>query len=227
MKNLKKDTSLIVGQEYEKKFFDPFFKKIYMVKNNDMVLSYYQKQNVSIIFLDFDKKNTLNTIKEIRKIDREVVISLLVTDIPKNTLQELLPLHLSGCLQRPLDKNSFKKLFYEHILIDLNISKKDIIKIKSNYVFDREKIVLYNNKLSQVKLTKHESKLITLLSLSKDNFLTTESLEYCIWEEDSSQCDCNNRLKYLISNTRKKLPKDSLINIYGIGYKLLCEEAMC
>jgi len=227
MKNLKKDASLIVGQEYEKEFFDPFFKEIYMVKSNDMVLSCYQKHNISIIFLNFDEKNTLNIIKEIRKKDRDVVISLLVTDISKDILQELLPLHLSGCLKRPLNKNSFRELFYEHILIDLNISKRNRIKIKSKYVFDTEKTVLYNNKSSQIKLTKHESKLISLLSLSQDNFLTTESLEYFIWENESSLYDCNNRLKYLISNTRKKLPKDSIINIYGLGYKLLCEEEMC
>jgi len=223
MDKLKKDISLIVGQEEEKVFFDHFFKKVYMVENNDMILSLYQKYNISIIFLDFDKPNTLEIIKKIREKDREVVISLLLTDISKEKLHELLSLHLSGCLQKPLNKHSFEKLFDEHILVDLNIAKKNRIKIKPNYIFDVEEYLLYNHHDSEIKLTKHESKLISLLSISKNNFLTTEALEYSIWEEESFFCDCNNRLKYLINSTRKKLSKDSLINIYGTGYKLVCE----
>ena len=223
MDKLKKDTSLIVGQESEKKFFDHFFKEVYMVNNNDRILSLYQKHNISVLFLDFDKPNTLEIIKKIRKKDREVVISLLLTDISKEKLQELLPLHLSGCLKKPLTQHSFEKLFYEHILVDLNISKKNIIKIKPNYIFDIEEYLLYNHHASEIKLTKHELKLISLLSLSKNNFLTTEVLECLIWEKESSFCDCNNRLKYLINSTRKKLSKASIINIYGTGYKLICE----
>lgn len=222
MNNLKTDIALILGGEDEKKFFETFFKKIYITNSDEKIIDLYQKYNISIIFLDFEKKKTLKTIREIRKKDKEVVISLLITDIQKDILQELLPLHLSGCLKKPLSKKSFKKLFYEHILVDLNIKNK--IKIKSNYIFDTEKSVLYNNQSSTVKLTKQESKLIKLLSLSKDNFLTTESLEYEIWERESSFSNCNNRLKYLVNSTRKKLPKDSIKNIYGMGYKLVCEK---
>ena len=227
MNNLRKDTSLslIVGKKSEKNFFDHFFKKIYMVKSNDMILPIYQEHNISILFLDLDKEDTINTIKEIRKVDREVVISLLITNISKKELQELLPLHLSGYIKRPLTKNAFEKLFEEHILVDLERTKKNSkVKIKSKYIFDTEQSLLYDNKSSPINLTKHESTLLTLLSLAKNNFLTTEFLEYSIWEEQSLIYDCNNRLKYLVSSIRKKLPKNSLVNMYGSGYKLVCEE---
>jgi len=225
MNKIKKHISLIVGQADKKELFKDFFKEVYIVESNKLALSIYKKYNISILFLDFDKKNTINTIKEIRKVDREVVISILITDISNNELLELLPLHLSGILRKPLDRKSFEKLFNEHILIDLDIQQKESkIKIKSNYLFDTEQSLLYDNQFSPINLTKHESKLITLLSLSKNNFLTTESLEYSIWENDSSISDCNNRLKYLVSTTRKKLPKNSLVNMYGSGYKLVCEE---
>ncbi len=224
MNRLEQNISLIVGEKNEKEFFQQFFEKIYMHKNNDMVFSFYQKHHIPIIFLDFDKKNTLKTIKKIREIDKKVIISLLITDISKSELLELLPLHISGYLKRPLVKKSFEELFYNYILVDLNILEKNRVKIKPNYLFDTEQHILYDNKSSQIKLTKHESQIITLLSLSKNHFLTTEILEHSIWEEDSYIYDCNNRLKYLINSIRKKLPKDSLINKYGLGYQLLCES---
>jgi len=224
MNNLKTDVLLIVGEKEDELFFRDYFKEIYLLPNNEKVFFLYKKKNISIIFLDFNQKDTLHTIKEIRKRDKEVIIVILITSLSKKNLKDLLPLHLSGCLQKPFNKNSFEKLFQEHILFDLNISKRNKVKIKSHYIFDREEHLLYNSQFSQIKLTKHELKLLSLLSLSKNNFLTTESLEYSIWEDESSFCDCNNRLKYLVSTIRKKLPKDSLVNLYGSGYKLLCEE---
>lgn len=225
MNDLQKNIPLIVGGEDTKRFFEFFFNKVYMVSSNYEILSLYQKKNSSILFLDYDKKNSIDIINKIRQKDRYIVIFLLITAaISKEELERLLPLHLSGCMKKPYDFKIFEKLLRDNIFIDLNFSKKGKLKLTSNYIFNMDESILYDNKENKVKLTKQEFQLIKLFLESKNHFLTTEFLEYSIWEEESTKQDCNNRLKYLINSIRKKLPPNSIINSYGLGYKLVFDE---
>ena len=222
MNELKENIPLIVGGKDTKIFFESFFNKVCMLDNNE-VLSFLKKNN-SILFLDYDNEKTIELIHKIRKIDRYIVIFLLIKDISKKELEKLLPLHLSGFMKKPCNLEIFEKFLKDNILIDLNFFKKNKIKLNSTYIFDKNESILYDNKEDKVKLTKHELQLIKLFLESKNHFLTTEFLEYSIWEEESTEQDCNNRLKYLINSIRKKLPPNSIINTYGLGYKLIFDE---
>lgn len=61
-----------------------------------------------------------------------------------------------------------------------------------------------------------------ILLKSKHQFFSPEVIEHDIWEEDFYREDCHIRLKYLLYGIRKKLPKGSIVNSYGLGYKLFC-----
>jgi DNA-binding response OmpR family regulator len=80
--------------------------------------------------------------------------------------------------------------------------------------------MLFDKNHHEVKLTKKEKKLINILVKSKKQFVSSDILEYTIWEDESMKYDCKGRFKVLLNGLRKKLPKYTIINSYGLGYKI-------
>jgi len=90
MVDLKKYSLLMVGNKEDEKNFKFFFNDITLVKNNNEILESYKKQRPSIIFLDYGSEKDSEIIKKIRKIDKEIIIVLIV----KNTNVSLLVSYL-------------------------------------------------------------------------------------------------------------------------------------
>jgi len=133
---------------------------------------------------------------------------------------EALFLHLSGFIEIPFKEHQIKYLL-QHLDKDLEFLNTHIYRLKSNYTFDAQCQILCDENRNEVKLTKKERRLITLLLKSKYQFVKIETLEHNIWEEESLEKDCGARFKVLLNGVRKKLPKKSIINRYGMGYKLI------
>jgi DNA-binding response OmpR family regulator len=221
MKDLKLYNLLLVGEEEEKEYFRKYFQEIYLTKNNLQAFNFYSMYNPSIIFFNCDGKNnnSISIIKEIRKEDRDTILVIVSKGKNINTLLNALPLHLSGYIEEPFQKDKVEKVL-ENISHDLGVLHKDKVHLKEKYTFNRKKHLLYCSKKKEVKLTKNETKLMLLLTKSKNQYVSLNQIEYTVWEEDSAFEDCQMRLKALLYGLRKKLPKDTIVNSYSLGYKL-------
>ncbi len=104
---------------------------------------------------------------------------------------------------------------------DLSLVSTHIIKLKDGYHFDRIKQVLYDNHQNEIKLTRYELKLLHILLKADSSPISSRIIEHKIWETDSIKVDCDRRLKNLFYTLRRKLPKNAVINNYGVGYKLV------
>ncbi len=103
----------------------------------------------------------------------------------------------------------------------IDSKKSRLIEINGLYSFDLDKEILYNEYFDEVKLTKSELKLLKLLLKSKGKYLSQETIEYNIWEEEYLNYNCDGRLKTLLNSLRKKLPPKSILNSYGVGYRII------
>ncbi len=192
------------------------------IVNRESILDVLSNRDYSIVFLI----NNIDIAKNIRDYytNREIIIILLSKNITKRELIELISLNILDYTPLPIDrdniKNIFKKIEKEFYSRNFN----NIFHLKEGYLFNSLEERLFDNQNNEIKLTKKEKKLMNILVKSKNQFVKTESFEYHIWEDDSMKYNCQNRFKVLLNNLRKKLPKDTIINSYGLGYKIRLEK---
>jgi DNA-binding response OmpR family regulator len=222
MNNLNINPLLLVGNYQEKRFFENYFNEIRLVKSNSEALSLYCQNAFFTIFLNSDstEDSAFDICKKIRKNNNRTVIVILTDTLDKEKLQEALPLHLSGCIKRPFNKKQVEDVL-SNVDHDLALTSTHIMKLKDGYRFDRIREILYDNSQNEIKLTKYELELLNLLLKADNRPISNSIIEHKIWENDSLKVDCDRRLKNLFYTLRKKLPKDTVINNYGVGYKLI------
>lgn len=97
-------------------------------------------------------------------------------------------------------------------------SERDILELPCEYKYDIINRVLIN-KSGQIQLSKTENKILTLFIKYRNQVVSFEMLYEQIWDNDVEAA--NARVQ--INNLRRKLPKDVIKNIYGIGYRLDCQ----
>ncbi len=223
MNTLNVNPLLLVGDMEDKQYFQNYFNHIELVKSNREALSMYYKNSFFTIVLNCNscEDSAFDVCKEIREHDRQTVIAILADIIDKEELEKALPLHLSGCIHKPFKKKQVENIL-SNVIDDLKFLSTNLIRLKEGYHFCINQQILYNASSNEVKLTKNELKLLNILIKAKNELIDGTSIEYEIWEEDSLSKDCANRLKNLLYNLRKKLPKDSISNNYKLGYKLIC-----
>lgn len=96
-------------------------------------------------------------------------------------------------------------------------TQDDILILPDNYRFDVTTYELTCDCVP-VSLSKTESEILNLFLMNRNRILTLETLYEKIW--DNNVDAANARVH--INNLRRKLPKDVIKNIYGLGYRLDC-----
>ncbi len=115
---------------------------------------------------------------------------------------DLIELYLR--VQQALKANCFKT--DDHIL---NISKECQYNLSTYELISKNKTTL---------LSKTENKIFQLFLKNRNQIVTFEILYEQIWENNVEAT--NARVQ--VNNLRRKLPKDVIKNIYGLGYRLDC-----
>ena len=71
----------------------------------------------------------------------------------------------------------------------------------------------------EVKLTKNERRLLTLISTNPNKVYTFfEIFDYLSRDDFYKEYDAN-QIRALVKLLRKKIPKNSILNVYGEGYR--------
>jgi len=222
--NLKIYKVVLVGNREDKRVLEDFFRDIILVENNIEALEYYYEYKPPIIFFYCDPtiSNPVPIIKEIREKDRETILVIVSKSKNLSLLLGALPLHLSGYIQKPFESNQIEALL-QNISLDLTFLYSNDILLHDGYVFNKEKGILYNAKKLEIELTRNQLTFMKIITSGKEQYFSSEFIEFSIWEETSAYEDCNNRLKNLLYGLRKKLPEKSITNSYKFGYKLVVE----
>lgn len=192
------------------------FKESNSAKNATEAYSKYLEFNPDLIITDIKMGNEtgLDLVKKIRKSDSKtrIIITSAYTDL--EYLLQATELHLIKYIIKPITQDKLMEAL-EGFVNSYNDSK--IYNLIPNWIFDSSKTLVSNGK-EDYTLTKKENNFLKLL-LSKNRIITYGELETNIWDEDSIMTA--NAMRLFIKNFRKKLPKDFLKNIQGIGYKLV------
>ncbi|BAK74183.1 MAG: response regulator transcription factor [Arcobacter sp.] len=192
------------------------FKEVICVKNASDAYMKYLEYNPDLIITDIKMGNEtgIDLLKKIRKSDSKtrIIITSAYTDL--EYLLQATELHLIKYIIKPITQDKLMEA------LEAFINSYDTTKIYNlipNWIFNFSKATISNSK-EEFTLTKKENIFLKLL-ISKNRIITYEELETNIWDEDSIMTA--NAMRLFIKNFRKKLPKDFLKNIQGVGYKLV------
>lgn len=232
-----KDLSILFAEDHDDlrqsttEILKSFFKRVDSVSDGKSALAKYKEYQeetssfYDIVLSDIQMPN-INGVELTSKLydinPSQLLIILSAHDDTKYLLP-LINLGIEQFVKKPIDYqellrallNSSKKA-KQNPTTDQPVSVK--IQLGTDVVFDKlNSSLLQNNKM--VYLTKYEIIFMQLLTNKIGKIYSNEDIARQ-YEELNESLDIQN-IRKLVSKLRKKLPKNSLESIYGVGYRII------
>lgn len=206
-----------------------FFKEVVSVENGALALEEYkqrksQNRTFDIVLTDIQmpKLNGLDLIEKIYAINHMQKIIVLSAYDDSNYLLPLINLGIAQFIKKPIDFQELLQVFLnvakEKEAIGKNESTNTTIYLDTHSYFKRDTLTLIQ-KNTPLYLTKYEILLLKILTANTSKIFTMEEIVHG-FKEMNEDIDSQN-IRKLVSKLRKKLPKNSIESIYGVGYRIL------
>jgi len=211
------DEEIVRQQLVEILSFD--FKDIYDAPDAESALSIYKDLKPDIMLIDINLPNMsgLEFLEKIREDDHNTKAIMLTAHSEVEYLRKATSLKLTDYLIKPFSGKSLDDALAKAIeeIKKFKTTSTNILSLSDNFTWHTQEQELYEGTLS-VKLTFLEKKLLKLLFTNQNIMMDYSSIIDCIW--DDAQDDKMNALKTLIKKLRKKIPKDTILNVYKEGF---------
>jgi DNA-binding response OmpR family regulator len=200
--------------EYLKKYF----RKVYIANDGREALNLYAKHNIDSLLLDIDIPfvDGLEVAKEVRVSNKTIPIVMLTAFVDTDKLLCATELHLCKYLVKPIELMEFRRMI-KKLLLEIDEGKSNLLEFENGFIWNNDTKKLYSNN-KQIFLTQKEQSLLDLLLKRKNQCLTFTDIMAKLWESDFEQEVSIESVKLQVCYLRKKLPKNSIKNVYGKGY---------
>ena len=203
------------------RYLNRHFTSVYEAEDGEQAYKIYQdvKPQIMIIDINIPKLNGLELLKKIRQNDHTTKAIMLTAHADVKYLLSAIELKLTKYLVKPVSRDDLKNALYlaEQELEDFDIISTKTIALRDKLTWSYELQELKKDNVT-VSLTNKEKILLSTLLDNPNKVLTYESIIEHIWIDAYE--DKLNPLKTIIKNIRKKLPKDMIQNVFGIGFKI-------
>jgi len=195
--------------------------QIYTAYDGLKAYDVYKKHSPSIIISDIAMPNMdgIELIKKIRVDDHNTKAIILTSHSEINYLLKSNSLKLTKYCLKPIEKDELLEAV--DLALDelnrFNTIKNDILKIDDDFMWDFTNLELTKNGI-EVPLTPKERLILNYLLRNQGVVTTYDKIIFEVWDQYETATD--KTLKTMITNLRKKLPKDMITNIFGLGYKV-------
>jgi len=219
-------------RENTSEILNSFFKNVSSAENGEVALELYKqsftsnsgKYDIILSDIKMPKINGVELTKKVYQLNDEQLIIIMSAYDDSKYLLPLINLGIEQFIKKPID-------FQELLEVLLNTSKKistsknkistplkQKIMFNKEFLFDKSTSSLYKNDES-IYLTKFEMIFLKLLTESCGKIYSNYEITdyYNILNE---KIDAQN-IRKLVSKLRKKLPKNAIESIYGVGYKVV------
>ena len=198
-----------------------FFSEVFEAEDGEKAYELYKlkKPDIMIIDINIPKLNGLDLLERIRENDYSTKAIMLTAHSDKSFLLKAVGLKLTRYLVKPVSRKDLKealKLTIDEVL-KFNVITVQKIDLPDDYSWDFQlKELKYHNVI--VELTNKEKIFLELLFSHKNRVFTYDEISDYVWGYDDSIP--LNGLKNIVKRLRKKLPEDTLLNIFNEGYKI-------
>lgn len=197
------------------------FSEVYEAEDGEKAYQLYKEKKPDILILDVNipKLNGLELLEKIRENDYTTKAIMFTAHSDQSFLLKAVSLQLTRYLVKPVSRKDLKEALDIAIdeLLKYSVTPLQNIYLKENFSWDiKIKKLKYNNNI--IKLTTKESKLLEKLFSQKDRIFSYDDIFEYVWKYDEEVS--LNSLKSMIRRLRKKLPEDTIINVFNEGYKI-------
>jgi DNA-binding response OmpR family regulator len=203
-----------------KKTLELFCENVFDVENISDAKEKLNTNRIDIIISDINLPDMsgIDFIKELRKIDKIIPVVLLSAYTNKEFLLEATKLKLVDYITKPINFKVLNEALNKCVEEILENSRY-IISFKNGIhynVLHRKVSDLINN--NEIPLTCKELDLLDFLIKNNNRVCSAEELKDSLWENSLDATD--SALKNLLNKIRKKIGKESISNISGVGYRI-------
>lgn len=200
-------------------YLQSFFAKVFSVDSAEKAHGVIKQEAIDILLMDISLpgQNGLDFIENLRQSDPYVRIIVLTAHSDTELLLQAAQLKLTTYLLKPVERTKFKEALYKAVeeMERYEIVSKEIVKLANGLMWDmREKCFIDEN----VRLTANETILMSYLFENYKSIVSSDDICYEIWNEGLDAKGA--ALKTLVKKLRKKLPDNSIENIYAQGYRV-------
>lgn len=205
-KNVTKTLKLLVNNVFE-------------LSNSLDALKVFNKEHIDIILSDISMPNLngIEFVKRIRKKNKNIPIILLTAHTDTPFLLEATKLKLIDYLIKPLNFNQLKEALTKASQ-EVFENGDYCIFFTNNTCYNLTQKKLYIDSKEQ-NISAKEIALLELLYKNKNRVVSISEIKSCVWEDEFEATD--SALKAVLNKLRKKIGKNSIRNISGIGYQLV------
>ncbi len=204
------------------------FKSVITASNGQEALRIYeeakekQEHAFGLIISDIQMPvmNGVEFSRAVRQIDEKQKIMVLSAYTDKEYLIELINIGISRFVTKPIEHNELLQVL-ARVCKEVDEGnapdKKQVaLSLDSTHTWDKEKLSLTGEK-GEIALSRHELLLLQLMA-EKCNVLCTNE-DICRFFTDNNIDLHEENIRNLVFKLRKKLPKDLIQSIYGMGYR--------
>ncbi|MCX6051989.1 MAG: response regulator transcription factor [Campylobacterales bacterium] len=203
------------------KYLQRYFKNVYEAEDGERAYEIYKakKPHIMIIDINLPKLNGIDLLKKIREKDHSTKVLMLTSHTDTGYLLDAASLQLTKYLVKPISREDLKNALnlVEEELSKFTITEKKRLTLKDNFSWDYDSNELYDDNYL-VLLTNKERKILTILFSDINRTFTYDDIIIDVWydlDEDKVAA-----LKTIIKNIRKKVPENTIKNVFGEGYKI-------
>ena len=196
-------------------------KTVYVAKDGIEAYELYKEKKPDIIISDLNMPGMggIELGKKIRETDHSTRIIMLTAHSDVQNLLAATELKLTKYLLKPTkgaDLFNALTLAYDEIK-NFNVTSTCKLRLKENFSWDFKEQALYSG-AKEIRLTPKERKILNMLFTNLNSTITYDMLIQDVWED--SNLYSIDTIKTMVKNIRKKLPQDTIKNVYGIGFKV-------
>lgn len=192
--------------------------KVYDIDCSEKAKDILNNNHIDIIISDINlpNKSGIEFIKELREIDRTIPVILLSAYTDKEYLLEATKLKLVDYLTKPIDFKELNQALQKSV-VDILDNSRYIINFTNEVKYNvlHKKLYLKEN---EITLTSKELILLDFLIKNNNRVVSHDELKANVWEDSLEASD--SALKNLLNKLRKKIGKESILNISGVGFRI-------
>jgi len=207
-------------QENMIEYLEAYFCTVYVASDGKEALRLYKEHLPDVAILDIELPfiSGLTLARTFRKNNKNIKLIMLTGHTETEVLLEATELKLTKYLIKPI----FPKKFKEMLLLlshELKSRESTLIELSQGYTWDMEKKILKLHG-EPITLNEKEQRLLQLFMTHKNKTVSYESIMITIWDDAFEREISIDSVKNQVSHLRKKLPKDTIANVYSQGYIL-------
>lgn len=224
LKNIKilyiDDEDLIRSNAVE--YLEFYCDNVYEAKDGLEGIEVYKRNKPDIIITDIKmpKLNGLDMVRQIRSEDKTTRIIVATAFLETSYLLQAVELGLIKYLTKPITEDKLLPVL-KSCVMDI-VEDKSIFHFDEDISFDMLNKTLFRKK-EQILLTKKELLFLELLLKNNKRAVKYSELSNYVWNGNMSE----DAIRSIVKELRKKISKQTIKNVSGIGYQVSLMEKEC